>query len=67
MGHGGPGNVFGCGILAVHAWGKVNAGLAKKMLDECGAIHGAFARQQVRLGAQAGIAEGHQRANQFAQ
>ena len=66
VGDGGAPEVFGSGVFAVDAGREFDAEFAEDVLDERGAIHGAFAREEICSGAQFLSAQGEQGAEKFA-
>lgn len=64
---GGAGEVFRGGVFAVHAGGEFEAGFSEKVLNEGGAIHGAFAGEDVVAAAQFRAMQGEVGAEEFAQ
>src|ERR1041385_1937835 len=67
MRHGRAADVFGRRILRVEARGEIEAYLAEDVLDEGGAVEGFFAGEWVAAFAPFGMAQGDERADEFAQ
>jgi hypothetical protein len=62
-----PGNVLGCSIFEIDPGGKIKSSFAEKVLDESGAIHGAFTRQQILVAPQLRFSQREQCSEQLPQ